>query len=54
MQNLEKKENMIMGDGKFDTMIQPQEEEEAQKSMGKEQRAMTSTPTGKALLLILF
>ena len=52
MQNLEKKENMIMRDGNFATMIQQQEEDEAQKSMGKEQRAMKSTPKEKYLLLI--
>ena len=52
MQNLEKKENMIMRDGEFATMIQQQEEDEAQKLMEKEQRAMTSTPIKKALLLV--
>ena len=40
-----------MRDGELDTMIQHQEEYEAYKSMDKEQQAMTSTPTGKALLL---
>ena len=49
---MEKKENMIMRDGKFATMMQQQEEDEAQKLMEKEQRVMSSTPTGKALLLI--
>ena len=52
VQNLEKKEQMIMRDGEFATTIQQQEEDEALKSMKKEQRAMTSTPTGKSLLLI--
>ena len=52
MQNLEKKENMIMRDGEFATMMQQQEEDEVHTFMEKEQRAMTSTPTGKALLLI--
>ena len=33
--NLEKKEQMIMRDGKFTTMIQQQEEDEAQKLMEK-------------------
>ena len=41
-----------MRDGKFSTMIQQQEEDEAQKSMEKQQRSMSSTLTGKALLLI--
>ena len=49
---MEKKENMIMRDGKFATMMQQQEEDEAQKLKEKEQRVMSSTPTGKALLLI--
>ena len=43
---------MIMRDGKFATVMQQKEEDKAQKSTEKEQRAMTSTPTGKALLLI--
>ena len=43
---------MIMRDGKLATMIQQQEEEKAQKLMDKEQWAVTSTLTGKALLLI--
>ena len=51
MQNLEKKVHMIMRDGKFATMMQYQEEDEAQKSMEKEQRVMKSTPTGKALII---
>ena len=49
---MEKKESMIMRDGKVTTMMQQQEEDELQKSTEKEHRAMTSTPTGKALLLI--
>ena len=52
VQNLEKKEHIIMRDGDFFTMMQQQQEDKAQKSMDKEQRAMTSTPTGKSLLLI--
>ena len=52
VQNLEKKEHMTMRDGEFATMIQHKEEEEAQKSMEKEHHAMSSTLTGKALLLI--
>ena len=50
--NMENKEQVVMRDGYFSTMMQHQEEDKAQKSMEKEQRAMTSTPTGKALLLI--
>ena len=49
---MDNKENMIMRDGKFSTMMQQQKEDEAQKLMDKEQRAMTSTPTGKALIII--
>ena len=49
---MEKKENMIMRDGEFATMMQHQEEEEAQKLMEKEQRAAPSTPEEKDLLLI--
>ena len=52
MKNLEKKEHMIMRDGKFATMMQQQEEDEAQKSMEKEKWAMKSTPTGKDLLFV--
>ena len=40
VQNLEKKEHMIMRDGEFSTMMQQQEEDEAQKLMEKEQQAM--------------
>ena len=43
---------MIMRDGEFPTMMQQQEEDEAQKLMEKEQRYMSSTPTGKAFLII--
>ena len=43
---------MIIRDGNFATMIQQKEEEEVQKSMEKEQRAMPSSPTGKALVLV--
>ena len=52
MHNLDKKEQIIMIDGEFAAMMQHQEEEEVQKSMEKEQRAKTSTPTEKALLLV--
>ena len=41
-----------MRDGEFATMIQQQEEDEAQKLTEKEQWAMTSTLTGKALLIV--
>ena len=43
---------MIVSGGEFATKLQQQEEDEAHKSMNKEQRAMTSTPTCKALLLV--
>ena len=43
---------MIMRDGEFATMMQQQEEDKAHKLTEKEQRAMTSTSTGKALLLV--
>ena len=52
VQNLENKEQMIMRDGEFATMMQHQEEGEVQKSMEKEKQFMTSTPTGKDLLLL--
>ena len=52
VQNLEKKEQMIIRDGKFATMMQHQEENKAQIFMEKEQRAMISMLTGKALLLV--
>ena len=52
MQKLEKKEHMIIRYGEFATMMQQQEEDEVHTFMEKEQRAMTSTPTGKALVLI--
>ena len=52
VQNLEKKEQMIIRDGKFATIMQQQEEDEVQKLMEKEQWAMTSMPKGKALLLV--
>ena len=41
-----------MRDGEFATKMQQQEEDEAQKLMEKEQRAMSSTLTAKALILI--
>ena len=43
---------MIIKEDHFATMIQQQEKEEAQKSMEKEHQAMSSTPTGKSLLII--
>ena len=49
---MDKKEQMIMSDGYFATMMQQQEEDEDQILMEKEQQAMLSTPTGKALLVI--
>ena len=52
VENMENKENMIMRDGEFVTMMQQQEEDKAQKLMEKEQWDMSSMPTGKALLLI--
>ena len=41
-----------MRDGELATIIQQQEEDEARNSMEKEQWDMTSTLTGKALLLV--
>ena len=41
-----------MRDGEFATLMQPQEEDEAQKLTEKEQQAMASTPTGKAFLIV--
>ena len=41
VQNLENKEHTIIRGGDFATMMQHQEEDKAQKSMEKEQRAMT-------------
>ena len=35
VKNMKKKDNMIMRDGKFATMMQQQEEDEAQKLMDK-------------------
>ena len=52
VQNLEKKEQMIMRDDELATIMQHQEEGEAQKPMEKEQRSITSKPAGKALLLV--
>ena len=40
VQNMDKKENVIMRDGEFATMMQHQEEEKAHKLMDKEQRSM--------------
>ena len=52
VKNLENNEQMIMRDGKIAIMMQQQEEDKGHKSTEKEQRAMTSTPVGKALLLV--
>ena len=41
-----------MRDGKLATIMKQQEEDEAHKFLEKEQRAMTSTLTGKALVLV--
>ena len=49
---LEEKEHIIMRDVKLATIMQHQEVEKAHTSMEKEQRSMTSTPTGKDLLLV--
>ena len=49
---MEEKEQIIMRDGEIATMIQQQEEDEAKKYMDKEQRALTSTPTRRALVLV--
>ena len=49
---MEKKEHMIMRGGEFSTMMQQQEEDKALKSMEKEQRVMTSTPTWKSLIIV--
>ena len=43
---------MIMRYDELSTIMQQQEEDEYHKSMDKEQRALTSTPAGKALLLV--
>ena len=43
---------MIIKDGKFATMMQQKEEDEAQKWIEKEQRSMTSMTTGKYLLIV--
>ena len=48
---MEKKENMIMRDGEFATMMQQQEEDEAEIN-GERTAAMSSMLTGEALLLI--
>ena len=50
--NLEEKEQMIMRDYKLATIMQQQEKDEDHKPMEKEQRAMKSTSTGKALILV--
>ena len=52
MQNLEKKENIIMRNSDFATMMQQQEEDKAQKSKEKEQRFMSSMLKVKALIII--
>ena len=43
---------MIMRDGELATIMQQQDEDESQKYTDKEQRAKTSTLTGKSLLLV--
>ena len=43
---------MIIRDGDFTTIIQQQEEDKALKLMEKEKRSITSTPAGKALVLV--
>ena len=43
---------MIMRGGELATIMQQKEEDKAHKLMEKEQWAMSSTPTGKALLLV--
>ena len=43
---------MIMRYGQLAAIMSQQQDKEAHKLMEKEQRAMTSTPTGKALLLV--
>ena len=48
---MDNKEHMIMRDGEFSTMMQQQEEDKSQKWMEKEHRSMTSTHTGKSLLI---
>ena len=48
---MEKKEQIIMRDSKFPTMMQQQEEDEVQKLTEKEHRDMASKPAGEALLL---
>ena len=52
VQNLEYKEQMITRYGDLATMMQQQEEFEAQKNLEKEQWAMTSTPTRRALIIV--
>ena len=49
---MENKEQMIMRDGESATMVQHQEEDEAQILMEKEQRVMKSTPIEKDILLV--
>ena len=45
---MENKEQIIMRDGDFATMMQQKEENEAQKPTEKEQQTMKSTSTGKS------
>ena len=52
VQNMEKKEQMIMRDGDFAIMIQQKEEDQAQKLVDIEQQAMSSISTGKDLVLV--
>ena len=43
---------MIMSDGELATIMQQQDDDEASKFIEKEQRSITSNPTGTALLLV--
>ena len=49
---MKNKEQILMRDGKLYTIMLHKEEDKAHKLMEKEQRATTSTPTCKALLLV--
>ena len=52
VRNPDKKEQIIIRYGEFATMMQHKEGGELQKLIDKKQKAMASTPTGKALLLV--
>ena len=52
MHHVDKNDKMMIRDGEIPTMLQQKEEDVALKLMEKEQRAMTSTPTGKALVIV--